>query len=876
MSIRDLFGGRAREDRELADEMKFHIEEETQRNIRFGMDPETALLKARQSFGGEDRYTEAVRDERRTRILEDALYDVRFALRMLARAPVFTLVAVLSIALGLGANTAVFSVVRGVLLRPLPYAHADRIAKIYVSPNESPELQRNLSVADVFAFRKSTRVFEEIGAYTMAQGGVALSGMGDAVQVPASLATSGTFRVLGVRPLLGRLIDAKDDRPEAVSVALLSYTFWKQRFGGDPAVVGRTITVDGAPNKIIGVMPEGFRFPGGPRDEMWFSLQLGEPTFRAPFWLRAIGTRKPGVTAASVTAELDRMEQQVKAAYPTANRQWHFGSVDLKDATVADARATLLLLFCAVGLVLSIAAANLANLLLARASTRAPEMALRSSLGAGRARLVRQLLTESLVISGLGTILGLALAYWGVHVAVAARMGNLERIGEVHVDGVVLAFTLGLSILVGIVTGLVPAFRLSRTELASSIRHGGRAVAGGQRSMMRNGLVVVEFAFALMVLIVAGLLLTSLTRLQHVETGIGVDNMVAVRVSAPPVKYPQGDRRIAFFDRVAARFRQIPGVRSVAVSMALPPERLVMSNPFTPQGMTFTENETAPLAEEISVTPDYFQTLGIPIRSGRGFTRMDRDSTPAVAMVNETMAVKYFGGVEAAIGKWLQTGDPDPTLPKLTIVGVVPDVKYSGLDAQPTSTLYVPYAQNSWWSTMYVSMRTDGNAADLIRSAQAALREVDSDVPIMESFTLDQLRGNAVATPRLRAILLGAFALLALLLATAGIYGVMSYAVTQRRQEMGVRIALGADTSDIIHDVLGQGAKLAGLGIVVGLAGALAVTRMARTLLFGVTALDVSTYLVVTAILASVGLVACAVPALRAARTDPALAFRGE
>jgi putative ABC transport system permease protein len=491
-------------------------------------------------------------------------------------------------------------------------------------------------------------------------------------------------------------------------------------------------------------------------------------------------------------------------------------------------------------------------------------------------RLVRQLLTESIVIASLGSICGLLLAWWGVRSATSIRINGLARLDEVTIDGTVLVFTIAVTLAVGLMTGLAPALRLSRWDLAARLREGSRALGNRGSAGIRSALVAAEFALALMVVVGAGLLIGSLTRLKAVETGIGVNELLSIRVSPPTGRYDDGPKRLQFFDALTQRLEQLPGVGAVGVSMALPPNRIMMHNPFTPEGRSYTPEQEPPLAEELIVSPGYFPTLGIQVLRGRAFTENDREGAPQVTMINQTMAEQYFGGVDAAIGRWIQTGSPDPTSPKLTIVGVTRNVKYAGLDAPPEATIYVPFRQHTWWTNMYVTMRSDRSMSALMPGVRDALRAVDPNIPIMESLTLDQLQGEAVAAPRLRAVLLGSFALLSLLLATAGIYGVMSYSVSQRKQETSVRIALGAGPGDIVRRTLREGMVIAVSGIALGLIGAVTLSGLTTSLLFGVQALDGRTFGFTALLLSVVALSACAIPAWRAARTDPASAFRGE
>ncbi|HEU4628384.1 MAG TPA: ABC transporter permease [Gemmatimonadaceae bacterium] len=865
--------GRDEQVDELDEEFQFHLDMHTEKNRRLGMTTAEARRRALVAFGGRARYHDEVRDERAGRWLESLVRDLRLAARGLRRAPGFTLVAVLSLAVGIGANTAVFSVVNAVLLRPPPYPGAEQIVVVGLSNADGPALS-GLSTADAVALA-TLPAFAEFGVISQALAGMTVTSAGEARQVAASSLTSGAFRALGVAPQLGRLFLASEDRPGTAPVVVLSDAYWRSSYGASPDVLGRTIVLDGVGHTVVGVMPPGFRIPGLPADDVWPVLQLEPPDYRAPFWLRGIGRLKAGTTEPHLRAELGALASAVKRQYPDSPPQWSYATMPLQEWLVQDTRPTLLALYGAVALVLLMAAANVANLLLARATTRAPEIAVRTALGAGRRRLVQQLLAESVLVAGIGGVLGLLLALVGVRVLLALLPGGLVLPAPVRIDGAVLLFTAGVAVVTGLVVGLVPALSAPEPLLAASLREGGRGGSEGRRRRrLRGGLVVAQFALALTVLVGAALLVRSLQRLQQVDAGVARDGVLVASVALPERRYAEEARIERFWDEVLARVSRLPGVTAASVSMSVPPDRLRMRNPYTPEGTAPSPGAAPPVAEELLVGADYFRTLGIPVLHGRSFTDADRDGAPEVAIVNETFARRHFAG--DAVGKWIQTGEPDPDAPRLTIVGVVADVKYAGLDAEPAPTIYVPYPQHLWWRSMFLVARTRGEPLALAPALRAAVAEVDPQIPVEELYTMDGLLHDSVAAPRFRALLVGAFAGLALLLALTGIYGVLSYTITQQRRETAVRIALGAQPRGIVRLVLGSGMRLALAGIVVGTALAVAVMRLLRGLLFAVSPLDVPTFVLMALLLAGCAVVACALPALRAARADPIQALRAE
>ena len=862
-------------DRELHDEVEFHIDMQAEKNRRLGMTPDEAHRAAVVAFGGRERFKEEAREEVRSRLLEDLAQDLRYGVRMLRRSPAFTAIATISLALGIGANTAVFSVVNAVLLQPLPYADPDRLVAIFVK-DDAKERGSTFSVADFLAVQEEATGFAVVGAAARGQGGYTLTGLGDvAEQLTGTSVSAGLIPVLGVQPMMGRTALPSEEKAGGQRTVVVSHEFWRDRLDASPAAIGRTLMLDGEPHVITGVMPPGFRLPSFPNDELWPVLQFSPPEWRAPFYLRVYGRLAPGIPPAQATAELQTVAATVKARYPDSPPEWTYTIDDLKTWLVGDSRSTVLMLYAAVALILLMASANVANLFLARATARLPELAVRTALGAGRSRLIRQLVTESTLVAAIGALLGLVLAIWGVQFLSATMPGGMPQVRAIRIDPAVLAFTAAITVLVGIAIGLVPGLHLPHDAVGSQLRDGSRGSPGAGRRRISAALVVGEFALALTVLVGAGLAVNSLMRLQRVDAGVRAQNLLIARLSIPEARYDTPEKVDAFFDETMRRVSDIPGVTSTAVSMAVPPHRLVMTNPYTPEGKIYAAGESAPVAEELLVSPDFFTTLGIPLRRGRAFTAADRAGAQGVAIINETLARSAFPGQDA-VGRWIQTGDPDPDATKLTVIGVVPDVKYAGLDNRPEPTIYVPYKQALWWRSMYLITRTTGDPLSHVAAVRSAVSSVDPQIPLQGVRTMERLIGESVAEPRYRALLLSAFGALALVLASAGIYGVMSYTVNQRRKETGVRLALGATSADVMRLVIRDGMYLAGLGVVCGVALALVSTRVLSSMLFGVSPLDPLTFGSMAVFLTVVAFMACAIPARRASRTDPMAAIRAE
>ena len=870
--LRNLFR-KSRAERDLDDEVHAYLQELTGEKIRSGMRYEDARRAAAIELGGVEQVKESVREIRRGHMLEELMQDVRYAARTLRNNPGFAAVAVLALALGIGANTAMFSVVYGILLRPLPYPDADRVAVVYMHwlPWDNP--RGNMSMADFLDWKSQTTSFEDPSLYAAMGQRFDLTGGGASEQVYGASATAGFFTTLRAHPIVGRTFLPGEDLPTSARVAVIGASLWQRRFGGRADVLGHPIDLNGVPCAVVGVMPAAFHFPLA-ESEVWTNLPVVPPNRRGPFFYRAFGRLKTGVTIAQAQAEANAIGGRIEQANPTVYSHLDLPVVSIRDALVGSVRTPLAVMICAVCVVLLIAVVNVANLMLARATVREREMALRLSLGAGRGRLVRQLLTESVLLSGLGGVAGLALAYLGIVLLRAANPGNLPRIADVRLDGAVLAFLVLISLLTGILFGLAPALQSARTDLSSALKEGGRTTAGASRQGTRAALVVSEIALSLMLLVAAGLLLRSLLRLQRVDAGFrgAPERILAMTISPANRRYADEATGVAFYGRLLDRVRQLPGIDLAALSDGLPPDQESDADTFTIQGAP-PRAEGNPVVTLDTVSPDYFRAMGIPLLRGRAFTERDGRESPPVAMVSESFARRFFPG-ENPLDKRIKQSGPQLTfLPFREIVGVVADVKYTGLQDNRQSAYYLPYTQNYSRRTFLV-VRSSLDAANLSPMLRREIQAVDKDVVVAYVSTLQQAMRDSVARPRFDAVLLILFAGVALLLAVIGIYGVMAYSVAQRTHEIGVRMALGARRADVLNLVLRQGARLAAVGIAVGLGGAFVFMRLMRALLFDTSVQDTFTFAVTAVGLFAVAVLASLIPAHRATRIDPLSALR--
>ncbi|HEV3469185.1 MAG TPA: ABC transporter permease [Pyrinomonadaceae bacterium] len=802
--------------------------------------------------------------------------DLRFAARVLRTNPGFTAVAALALALGVGANTAIFSVVNGVLLRPQPYAEPERLVSVWLTT--AGEREEGFSSFKDFAdWRAQTRSFEEMASFR--GGGYTLTGVGEPRRVQGLRVSSGFFPVLRVSPAAGRAFLPEEDAPGGERVVVISHEFWQRSLGGDRGALGRQLMLNSQPHTVVGVLPRGFRPPLDYEAEVYTTVghEGANLDSRGARVTNVIGRLKPGVTSEQAQADLEAVARALALQYPDTNADTTAYLVNLHEQQVGKVRPALWVLLAAVGLVLLIACSNVANLLLGRAAARRKEMAIRAALGAGRWRVVRQLLTESVLLSVLAGAAGLLLALWSIDALVALGPADLPRLGEIRADARVFGFSLLLSLLTGFVFGLAPALKASRPELNEALKAGGRGTTAGRGSQRLRGLLIVsQTALALVLLVSAGLLLKSFLRLTEVDPGFDPENVLTLRVNLPAAKYKESAPRVAFVQQALERARAVPGVERAAFVGPMPFSHSEVFGDFRVVGRPEPQPGQEPGAAVRSVTPDYFRVMGIPLRRGRHFGEQDRKGGGVgAAIINEQMAREYWPDQEP-LGQRVtgiganQNGDEPP---EWEIVGVVGDVRHDGLNSEPKPELYLPHQQNSWsWGTFVV--RTAGDPAALAEPVRKEIMAVDREQPVVDVKPLSRLVSESVAQPRFYALLVGAFSAVGLTLAVVGIYSVISYAVTERTHEIGVRMALGAQAADVRRLMIRHGMAYALAGIAAGTLGALAAARYLSSQLFGVTATDTFVFAAVPLLVAAVALAACYVPARRATKVDPLDALR--
>ncbi len=810
--------------------------------------------------------------------METLLQDLRYAFRLLAKSPVFTGIAVLTLALGIGANTAIFSVVNAVLLRPLAFRDASRLVLI---AERNPYATISTSYENYVDWRDQSHSFESMEATRGTT--ITLTGAGEPEHLNARMMTAGMFPLLGVDANLGRTFRPEEDRAGGAPVVLLSYGLWQRRFGGSRDVIGKSMNLDAQPYTIVGVLPSGFELlqpaevflPFTP----WAATLPDDRNWHPGIF--PIARLKPGVSREQARTEMAGIAKRLEEQYPIYNTGTGADVVGLQEQMVQNVRPALLLLIGAVSFVLLIACANVANLLLARAAVRGREVAIRTSMGASRWRVVRQLLTESVLISLAGGALGLLLAWTALGPLLKISADSLPPAFSVGLDGWVLVFTLVVSVGTGLLFGIVPALRTARLDLRETLNEGSRgSTEGPGQHRLRGSLVAVEIALAMLLLVGAGLLLRSFSRLQDVTPGFQPDHLLVADLPLSQTTYAKPEQRFEFYDRLVERAKSLPGVRSAAAASFLPVSGGGGLLHFNITGRPPKSPHDYIAAGYRTITPNYFETLGVPLLQGRLLTPADREKAPAVVLINATMARTYFSG-ENPLGKRIQVGatpDPDPLNPEMEIVGVVGDV-LQGLGLDPKAEMYLPYRQADQVLPVFqlsVVLRTAGDPLLQAAALRSALAEIDPNQPLVKVRTMEDNMAATVAQPRFRTWLIGIFAALALLLAAVGIYGVMSYSVTQRTSEIGIRVALGAQPSDVFRIVVGEGLRLALLGVAVGLVAALVLTRVLQTFLYGISASDPLTFAGVAVLLTLVGVAASFFPARRATRVDPIVALRYE
>jgi len=804
------------------------------------------------------------------------LQDVRYAARTLWKSPGFTLVAVAALALGIGANTAIFSVVKAVLLDPLPYPDPGRLVWVRESNPGADIPDEPASAPNYNDWRTQGRSFEAVAAF--ANAAATLTEGDEPERVPAVSTSANFFQVLGVAPALGRGFLPEEETTGKNRVVVLSHGFWQRRFGGSHKALGQTITLSGNPYTVVGVAPAGFRNPvQGPKPpELWYPIAFNfAQSVRRSDYLSVVGRLKADSTIEQARAELSGIAARLAAEYPSTNAGWGVTVVPLHERVVGNVRQSLWVLMGVVGFLLLIACANVANLLLARAAARRQEIAVRTALGARRGRIIRQFLTESLLLALAGGGLGLLLAAWGVELLVALSPGNIPRLEEVGLDARVLAFTLVLSAATGLVFGLLPALSASKGDLSGSLKEGGSrgATTGRGARRLRSSLIVSEIAITVVLLAGAGLMVRSFMAVQSVDPGFSPERVLTFDFALPAAKYKDEPQIAAFYEQLASRAATLPGVERAALVSALPLSGGASVLSFVVEGRPELPPEKVQDAEFFTVTPDFFDVLGIAHVRGERLNERHREGVPDVGVINETMARKFWPG-EDPVGKRLNMGNP-ATSPWITVVGVVGDTRNSALEKEPYPQVYLPAAQFRQRSMTFVA-RTSADPLSLVPAVRRELAALDKDLPLYNVRTMEQVLSESVARRRFQMILIAAFAGVGLLLAAVGIYGVISYSVAQRRHEIGVRMALGAGAPDILRLVVGQGLGLTLAGVGLGIAAALLLTRVLASLLYGVSATDPLTFACVSLALVGVALLACLVPARRATRVDPMVALRYE
>ncbi|MBC7931090.1 MAG: ABC transporter permease [Rubrivivax sp.] len=813
--------------------------------------------------------------------------DVRFALRMLWKNRGLTAVAVVALALGIGANSAIFSVVNAIVLRPLPFRDSERLVQLWGDIRQPGLEELELSAPEFTDFReRGGAIFESVAAYSTQ--GFNFAGAGEPERIQGAAVTASFFPTLGVEPIRGRTFTEEEDRPGADNVVVISHALWERRFGSDPQIAGKQVALDGRGYTVVGVMPASFHFPDNDA-EIWkpiaFDADLLSPNNRGSHYLLATGRLRAGVPLERAQSEVAALAGGIGGDNPQAYPRGFGAKIrPLQEELVGGVRTSLFVLFGAVGLVLLIACANVASLLLARAASRRREMAVRTALGASRWRVIRQLLTESVLLSLAGGTAGLLLALWGIDVLVSLAPAGTPRVEEIGLDAGVVLFTFGVSLLTGVVFGLAPALSASKTDLNASLKEGSRgSTEGPRRARLRGLLVVAEFALALVLLAGAGLLVKSFARIQEVGTGFDPDGVLTMRLVLPEAKYKGYAEQRAFYETLFARLRALPGVESVGGNNLIPFGGGGGSRGFLIEGRPVPPGSPHPEEQLRFITAGYFDAMRIPVLRGRDFKDSDVDGAPRVAVVSRAMAERHWPDEEAIGKRFAYAGigrghDDKPDW--IEIVGVVGDIKHRGLDVASKPEIYVPVYQPLFKGfrlpALYVGIRTSGDAASLTPAVRREVLAIDREQAVASMKTMRQRLAESIAQRRFNMSLLGLFAVVALVLAAVGVYGVMSYAVARRTHEIGVRVALGAQRGDVLRPVLRQGMRLTLAGVAVGLVGALAATRVLASLLYGVSATDPLTFAGVAALLSAVALFACLVPARRATKVDPMVALRYE
>jgi predicted permease len=849
---------------DIDEELRVHIEMATEENLKRGAPPDEARTAAMKSFGNLGRNTELGYDIRGGGWLETFWQDLRYGARMLFKNPGFTLIAVITLALGIGGNTAIFSVVNAVLLQPLPYENPGQLVRLWADRSGQRTEQNGFSPADITDFRDQLTAFEEIGLFDVG-GSANLTGGLEPERVNTSEASPELFTTLRVAPLLGRTFLPNETEVAQSKVALISEGLWRRRFGADPNLAGRIIQLDGEGFTVVGVLPAGFKFPEN--TDLWlpFSFTATDwQTDRNHYYVEVVGRLKPGITQAQAKTDLETVVRRLQPQFPASRKNWGITLIPLHEQVVGKISLTLWILFGAVSFVLLIACVNVTNLSLTRAAARQKEMGVRVALGAKRGRVVRQLLTESLLLSGLGGGAGILLAIGMIKFFSVSILASLPRAEEVTIDGWALLFTTVISLVTGAVFGLTPALQAANLNLNETLKECGRHGASGAPGRLRGFLAISEIALSLVLLVGAGLLIKSFLRLQSVNPGFDPHNLLTMQVTLPKTRYPGTERQNAFVLQTLKRIATLPGVQSAAATVNLPLAG-TWGMRYSIEGRDYAPMQ---IADNANVTPNYFRTMGTPILKGRDFSERDTTTSPPVVIISDALARKHFPN-ENPIGQRLIAGGIRE------IIGVAGDVRPRGLELEVKPQIYLPYAQKPTIAPFITfTIRAESEPHSLAGTVEKEIRNLDKDLPVANVRAMDQIVSASFAERRLTTRLLGIFAAMAVALAAVGIYGVMSYSVAQRTRELGVRMALGAEGRDLLAMILRQGMKQALLGVAIGVVAALALTRLMAGLLFAVTPTDPVTFTLIALSLLCVAFVACIMPARRATKVDPLQALR--
>jgi putative ABC transport system permease protein len=864
-------------ERELGSELRFHLERQVEENLAAGMTPQEARHAAVREFGGVEQVKEDCRDTRRANYVENLIKDIRYGFRMLRKSPSFTFFAVAVLALGIAANSAIFSIADAILVRPLPYRDASRLvmvwedASAYGFPKDTP------APGNFSDWKSRNQVFEDVAALPYG-GYFNLTGNGTPEQLDGKKVTANLFSLLGVSPALGRDFRPEDDVPGAPHVAILSHGLWLRRFGGDPQIVGREISLNYQECTVVGVMTRGVQFPDS-KTEIWIPAQFTKELLadHGSHYLSVLARLKPGVSLKAANANLATIASELEKEHPDSNAKVGAFAVPLREEVAGDVRPAILMLVGAVCFVLLIACANVANLLLSRAAGRRRELAMRLALGATRGRVIQQMLTESILLALFAGAVGLLLSVWGTKFLAALIPAGIAPMMSTGVDGRVLFFTLAISLGTGILFGIIPASRVSQFQLTFSLKQGGGqngVGSGGHR--LRDALVICEVALAIVLLAGAALLIRSLQNLYHLDPGFRADHVLVMRTSLPRPKYEAFARRTTFFDQVLAKVGSLPGVVAAGYTTWVPLTNEGGATSITIEGKPEPAPGNLLIPNVRIISRDYMLALRMKLIEGRQFEQGDAAEKLPVALINQTLARNYWTG-ENPIGKRFKRGTYKENSPWITVVGIVGDVHQAGLDLPARAEMYLPYQQQNFgYEPEYLAVRTTGDPLALAEVVRQQIWSVDKEQPVAGVMPLEDLVDENLASRRMQASLLSGFAALALVLVTLGIYAVLSFAVTQRTQEIGVRVAMGAQPRDVLRMIFSQGFKLFLIGAAIGLVAALALSRALVHLLFGVSAYDPGSFALVTILLAAVALLACYVPARRATRVDPLIALRYE